>query len=324
MGMIIESLSESMDSKCAVDLRRKGNKSNDEKIALSLLLAACPAIASQAAPFAFGIVDGGNIYAVDIAAKQSSLLYTETNTTAFAQPNALAFDAAQNNLYYRSATGGDLFRYSIGSGVRSGSLITGALLGGGTSNAAFYAGSYWAIRDATDTLVRVSNLAGAPVVTTFDLDGGAANSVTPSFGDIAISPSGLLYGHTSNNIFFRADISALAGASSGSGTNYISDATGNQASLQVVFNPNSTIMYGHNFAATGANDRWYTIDFTSTGTAFGNATAITGWNDSFAYRDIAGSAATIVPEAGTGLLVSIGGLLCAVAGVTVRRRSLRP
>lgn len=288
------------------------------RFVVSLLALAGVASASHAAPFLFGVADGGNLYSIDIAAKQSSLLYTETATATFAQPNALAFDASSNNLYYRAAQSGDLYSYSLATGVRSSSILSAVTLGGVTSNAAFYSGSYWAIRDNSSTLVRVSNLGTTPTVTTFSLGTGAPGSL--SFGDIAITTGGVLYGHTSNSIFFSANISTLASATSGSATDYRSDNTGNLSSVQIAFDPTDTVLYGHNFAATGANDRWYTVNNTSATTTFGDATAITGWNDALAYRDIAGSAA-VIPESGTLALLGAGTLFGVMAtGIKRRKR----
>ncbi len=272
-------------------------------------------------PFLFGITNGGNIRQIDIATKNSSLVFTQS-LAGFAQPNALAYDFVGQNLYYRSSSSGDLFRYNITTNTQT-NILAGLTIARNADNAAFFANSYWFVQANTQTLVRISNLGGTNTIATFGL--GAVAGTQLNFGDIAVTSGGILYGHTTNSQFFSANISALTVApSGGNATGFRIDSTGNQASLQIAFSPdplNSTL-YAHNFASTTANDKWYTIDYTSPGVAFGDATAITGWQDGELYRDIAGSSFQPVPAPPAAISVGIGGLVGLVGtGVNrVRRR----
>jgi hypothetical protein len=158
------------------------------------------------------------------------------------------------------------------------------------ANAAFYNDAYWFFPNYVPatylsrlSFTYVDGVPTEPSLTVFNLGNYAAPLYEPGFfGDIAVSPDGVLYGAQSNGRFFRIDLDALG--STGNAVYTELKAPGVNPSLQLSFDGNGEVLYGHEFE-TGA---WFTVDLASgdvTPTGFTSLVPDTGTG----FRDVGGA-----------------------------------
>lgn len=170
-----------------------------------IIVALAVAVAGSAnAGWVYGINDaanGGGIYRINMLTGQSSLV----TATSGGQPNGLASDLAGGNLYWGAGSGNrTLRRYSIAGNTTT--VLTGSLAKN-TASGAWYNGSYYYVAEGTRELRRV-NITGNAIT-------GESVLLNPSesgwgFGDIDITADGKVYGSTTNNVFWQADLGNLA------------------------------------------------------------------------------------------------------------------
>jgi len=274
-------------------------------------LATLPLAASaQTHPTIIGGAPNGFLYATFLDLKTSAPVFN----AGFTGINALAYNSVNNTVYYRASSGGALWSWQVGSSAQTQVAST---LPGGAADASVYGNAYWYVQDGTDTLTRV-DLSSFAVTTYANFDGTARTSF--NWGDIAITPSGIMYGQPGNTSFFSVDISGLAptvtngGATSGFTQSTV---TGTDTSLQIGYGAD-TVLY----AQATATGQWYTIDNSATAT-FGTRTPITGFQTT-GLNDITNSfpsaLAIAVPEPGS-LALLLPALSLAV--VAVRRKVFR-
>lgn len=198
--------------------------------------------------------DGARILAVDIAAGTT----TEVFNTGVLQPNAFAWDNDHGYAYYRTANNGSFFLWNPATSSQA-AIDTSSIVGSIASSdaAAYYDGAFWFIAGSTDDLVRLTFDVSNPLAPTFtemtvfdNFDGTGTTSF--SFGDIVITPSGMLYGVTSSGSFFRADVS------SGTPTNYVALGSTGQ-SLQLGWDATTNALFGVNTTS----GLWYMINLTN-------------------------------------------------------------
>lgn len=278
----------------------------------TLLLATLPTVAK--ADIIYGsIASSANtqLFSINTATNAQVAL----TTTGLPYVNGLAFDAANNYLYYRGGTGtingnAAFYRYNLTTNVQT-QVQTAAFftnLGiGPATDAAFYNGNYWFVAQGDDLLVRYNPITQA-IATFNNIDGGAATYAYN--GDIAISSSGILYS-SSINAFFSVDVS------SGTPTGFTPILTGvtsnntNAVNRQVAFLANGTLLGYKNVSGAGTTP-WATINLANGATAA--APPLTNLN---AYGDLA-SGIAVVPEASTlALALPAFGM---IGAVVLRRR----
>jgi uncharacterized repeat protein (TIGR01451 family)/LPXTG-motif cell wall-anchored protein len=165
------------------------------------------------------------------------------------------------------------------------------------ANASYWGDSYWFIpahAGATSLLSRVSftyvdGIPTSPVLTQYNLATyGAPQYLTGGYGDIAITDEGILYGAQTNGRFYKIDLNLLS--TPGAQVYTEIKASGSNPSLQLSFNADYTILYGHSFI----DGEWYTIDTTNGNvTPINFSTLIPGTTDGF--RDLGGAADTGAP-----------------------------
>lgn len=176
-----------------------------QRISLAIALAAASVGAS--AQFVFGVnrnAEGGGLYSINMLTGASTLVGP---TLGSGQLNGLAYDAANNALYYGSdADNRKLRRYDINAATTT--TFTGTIAASSASGA-FYRGSYYYIAEGTRNLRMVSFSGSAIASDTVVVTGAGAGW---GFGDIAITPTGIVYGSTTNNSFWTADLNNPAGS----------------------------------------------------------------------------------------------------------------
>ena len=199
-----------------------------------------------------------NFKDLEEVAKKSGLVsdarYTNSNI-----PNGLAFDKNNKRLYFSMLHGSntDLFFYDF----KNKEIIFTGRINGTSYGAAFYNGSYWFIKNNSDTLVRVTYKPGEPIKTnTVDLipDG----SMRLGFGDVVIDiKDGILYGCTSNGFFFKyiIDDSQLQAGEERFQQIILEPTNFNKVKgMQIAFGSDG-VLYGHSDSNKG-KIAWYTID----------------------------------------------------------------
>lgn len=255
--------------------------------------------------YIYGIGDQNKIWQIDpVPGQQSFMMSYGTGLTGLS--NAVAFDTGRDQLWFLSATN-DLYLWNKSLGGAPGAfqqVTTASSLGIDSSlvyNASYYQNAFWFFKEATNTLVKASldysgstpTLSGT---TTYTISGPSPSSAN-GFGDIAINNNtGILYAATSTGLFYSVDLN-----SGGMTYNEILPA-GSNISLQIAFNQDYSILYGHNYSS-GA---WYTVNTTSgSATSLGYTTIVPGTGAGF--RDLGGaSTISTVPEPSSLALAGVG------------------
>ena len=283
--------------------------------------------------YIYGIDDQNDIWQVDPIPGQQSAEST-FSTGLSGNPNAVAFDRGRDQLFFLGGLNvnetNDLYMWNkpLGSGPGAFQLITtsGNLGISSTAvyNAAYYNDAFWFFKEGTNQLVKASlSYSGTSVgtvptfssTTTYTV-AGAPNDSTNGFGDIAINAdTGMLYAATSSGLFYSVNL--LTDPAAG----YSSIKAGGNISLQISFNEDYSVLYGHNYNTAA----WYTVDVrTGDVTDLGFATPANGVSG-VGFRDLGGASAidvTPVPEIDLGSFGSAIALLLSALGL-LERRSLR-
>lgn len=148
--------------------------------------------------------EGDIIYAIDVAAQSATAIYdTGLDLTNPNWPNGIAYDEANNKLYYATAgSPSQLYAYDFATMAQS---FVGALTGANASGS-FYDGKYYYVENGQGDLWEVSfPFAKSEIATDF----GAGNA---NYGDIAIDPDGIMYGSTTGGspIFYKLNLDGFA------------------------------------------------------------------------------------------------------------------
>ena len=261
-------------------------------VGLALPMAAVPAVANETVEpvILYGTERGGddnndpvsgNIYEIDVANGTATLVYTNQGLSLDTQnyPNGNAFDGINNRLYFstREGTGAfysDLYFYDFTNPpVPDNDPDYAGELDGFCAGAEFYQGKYYYIEEGTDNLRVVSFNSNGTIASKAavweDFTGGDNKQF--GFGDLVITPEGILYGSPSGH-FFKIDLNAEP-------MTYEEISTTGAVGMQLAIGSDG-VLYGHS-AGTGV---FYTID-----PATGNTTSIgtvTG-SDSGQFTDLA-------------------------------------
>lgn len=279
------------------------------------------ASAVPASAIMYGVDNNSDIYEIDPIAKTSALVLSSTLTSGTS--NSLAFDTTREQLFF-IGPGTNLYSWTRGAGSLQN---IGGVPGNPNdpNNAAFYNDAYWYFDFNSSDLYKLSLSypGGVPSVSGTTLYSIAGMNLPPSgtvgfntntFGDVAINTiTGMLYASTTRGRFYSVNLS-------GDPTNTFTEiapaiapaGTDNTYGLQLAFNTDSTVLYGHSYES-GA---WYTVDL-----ANGNRTSIDFTTTPFAgkgFRDLGGSAVA-VPEPATFALVAMG-LSGGVSSILLGRR----
>jgi hypothetical protein len=162
--------------------------------------------ATASADFIYGLNrsnEGGGIYRIDVSTGAASLVGSTVN---IGQQNGLAFDAASLRLYYGSSTDNrTLVRFDANTNTTT--TLTGTLAKASASGA-FYGGAYYYVSQNTRELRRVTFAGNAIASETVVVSGTGGGW---GFGDIAINRNGIVYGSTTNNTYFSADLNNASG-----------------------------------------------------------------------------------------------------------------
>jgi hypothetical protein len=287
-----------------------------------------PAAASSIVPsYIYGIADDNQIWQINPIPGQQSFESTY-NTGLTGQSNAVAFDRGRDQLLFLDVSN-NLYLWNKplgGSPAAFQQITTSGSLGISSSlvyNASYYNDGFWFFKEGTNQLVKASlTYSGTAVGTVPTFSGttpytvaGAPNDVNNGFGDIAINVNtGILYAATSSGLFYSVDLSDP------SSTYTQIKGLGGNISLQLSFNEDYSILYGHNYAS-GA---WYTVDLaTGNLTDLGYTTIVPG--TSAGFRDLGGASAvdvtpSSVPEIDPGSFASAFALLAGALAWLERRR----
>ena len=267
-----------------------------------LALAAGPVAASPIVPsYIYGIADDNQIWQIDPVPGEQSFTSTY-NTGLTGQSNAVAFDRGRDQLLFLDVTN-NLYLWNKplgGSPAAFQQITTSGSLGIASSlvyNASYYNDGFWFFKEATNELVKASlSYSGTAVGTVPTFSGTTSYTLsgpTPAtdngFGDIAVNANtGILYAATSTGLFYSVDLSDPTTT-----YNEIKGVGGN-ISLQLSFNADYSILYGHNYGS----GEWYTVDVaTGNLTDLNYATIVPGTGHGF--RDLGGASAVsiaTVPE----------------------------
>lgn len=230
---------------------------------------------SASADFVYGITDNGRISRVDLTTKTETFLTGALGTNA----NGVALDLANNRLLFRSpATEKGLHSMDLSTNAVTSISISG--LPGDSSSAAFHDGAYWYVNQNTDDLYKVTTSGSTGAYG--KIADFTNNAKKFSFGDIAITADGTLYGSASG-AFFKLNLTNPAG------TYQLLSTTMPQLQIAILTN-GSIIGQDH---GTG---QWYNVSST------GAATKINGFVTT-KLRDIAG---TVVPEPTSIAMMGLG------------------
>jgi len=297
-------------------------------VVASLLLVSAglrSAVATQIPSYIYGIADDNQIWQINPIPGQQSFEGTY-NTGLTGQSNAVAFDRGRDQLFFLSENN-DLYLWNKplgGSPSAFQQITTSSSLGLSSSlayNASYYNDGFWFFKEQTNQLVKASlSYSGTTVgtVPTFSSTtsytvAGAPNNSTNGFGDIAINVNtGILYAATSSGLFYSVDLNT--DPTSG----YTSIKAGGNISLQLSFNENYSVLYGHHYTS-GA---WYTVDVATGNLTDLNYTTIVP-GTSAGFRDLGGASAidvTPVPEIDPSSFGSVIALLLGSLGLLERRR----
>lgn len=244
------------------------------------------AVASAHAGFVYGLSTGldSGIFKIDTASGASTRVHTLSHAGAAnnRDTNALAFDAATGNFYYRSSEG-KLYRRNS-----SGETLVGTLSKKATS-ATFSNGAYYYIEEGTKNLRKVN------VATFSDSVLGVPNGLKAAgYGDIASTTGGTFYG-ASDQGFYKSSLTNL-----GATTTY---GTHNPGNLQLGF-------YGSALYGIGTdNDKIYSMNL-----ATGQSTYLSGLQNANRMFITDAASAEAVPEPASLAALALG------AGALLRRR----
>lgn len=286
---------------------------------------ACVATPASAAPvvpaYIYGIDNDNDIYEVDPVSKTSTLVLAQATEGGLS--NSLAFDTGREELFF---IGPDfkLKYWTKASGTTVADVGTSPIVSTDPNNASFYNDAYWYFDFNSNVLNKVSlSYSGTGVNAVPSISGTQAWNIagmnlpnpgtganTNTFGDIAINATtGILYASTARGRFYSVDLN-------GDPTNTFTELspslseTDNTLGLQLAFNTNYSVLYGHSYE-TGA---WYEVSLTGTRISLDYSTLTAGGKG---FRDLGGAA--VVPEPSSMALVGLaasGGL----AWILRRRR----
>jgi len=300
-------------------------------VASLLLLSAAfrPAAANPIVPsYIYGIADDNQIWQINPIPGQQSFESTY-NTGLTGQSNAVAFDRGRDQLLFLDVSN-NLYLWNKplgGSPAAFQQITTSGSLGISSSlvyNASYYNDGFWFFKEATNDLVKASlSYSGTTPGTVPTFSGTTSYTLTGptpasgnGFGDIAINANtGILYAATSTGYFYSVDLSNPTTT-----YNEIKGVGGN-ISLQLAFNQDFSILYGHNYGS-GA---WYTVDVATGNLTDLNYTTIVP-GTSAGFRDLGGASAidvTPVPEITLGSFGSAIALLLGSLGWFERRHLRR-
>lgn len=283
-------------------------------LALSGAVLSRPVPAHAAGAYMYGIDATGNIieYNPDIKMPARTI-----GSVGGSNGNGLAYDfntaTARERIWSYDSTRG-LIYYDRNTDFTSGTIASNTVLQtlvGSTgsaslnfANAAYYDNSYWFVnfQSGFQRIVRVSftfDASGAPTYAPYAATGVASSAwawpsgfTTFGYGDIAITPAGMLYGATTSGQFYSLSLTGLANSDPTAPTavpnaNYTLIKNTGNPSLQLAFNSDYTQLYG----VENTNGNWYTFDQTSPGIFNGNITQISGYSTP-GIRDLGGSSAS--------------------------------
>ncbi|MFC2008530.1 hypothetical protein ACFLUT_00540 [Chloroflexota bacterium] len=251
----------------------------DELCGTSLAIAAHAVVTDAPVGQATGMIYGARtaggtkgLYEIDVANDTVTLLKAITGAAADVNngtgyTNGLAYDPDSNKLYLTApprvgTSPTPLWSYDIDAdALQSLGSLPGSVVSG-----SFYQGAYYYIAEGTNSLWK-AELDGGPIAPVLVFSGfGVPSSFT--FGDIAISSTGMLFGSTrvSPRMFFSLDLNSLSG-------DYQVFAGSNALDLQLAYGSNG-ILYGANHG----NGKFYVVD-EATGTATQQSLVASGFAD---------------------------------------------
>ena len=289
--------------------------------------------------YIYGIADNNQIYQINPKPGQQSFV-SVYNTGLNGQSNAFAFDRVRDQMYFMNPSGSfnsqaysnGLFLWNKPAGtfslLASGTAV-GVLGGSIPANAAYYQDAFWYFTENSFTLNKVSlsysgtGSAAVPNgvsgIETFVMNtGGSLAANQNNFGDIAIDIDiGVLYGYTaaSGGKFYSLGLSNVV---SGTLNDFSLISTTSGTGLQISFNEDYSVLYGHNYT----NGRWYDINLT-TG-SLTDLNFVTTTNGTTGFRDLGGASITAVPEPGSLTLIGAGAGILLAASRRLRRNRLPP
>lgn len=286
--------------------------------------------------YIYGIDDNNDIWQVNPKPGQQSFLDVY-NTGLAGQSNAFAFDRDRDQMFFVNPSGtfngtaytNGLFFWNKPAGTFSLLAANGSSYGVASTipaNAAYFDDAFWFFNANSLSLIKapLTYTGGIPTgvgtFSSFLMDtGGALIANQNNFGDIAIDVTRrTLYAYTAGNVggkFYSLNLDAPTSAASFRmirASSALTPAVG----LQISFNEDYTVLYGHNYD----DGKWYEIN-TGNGdlTDLSFTTLVPGTSKGF--RDLGGASVISVPEpATTGLMLA--GAAAAVGTGLVRRRGL--
>lgn len=285
-----------------------------------------PAAAGPVVPsYVYGIADDNQIWQIGPGPGYQTFESTY-NTGLTGQSNAVAFDRGRDQLLFLDVSN-NLYLWNKplgGSPSAFQQITTSGSLGISSNyvfNASYYNDGFWFFKEATNELVKASlTYSGTSVGTVPTFSGTTSYTLTGptpasdnGFGDIAINcDTGILYAATSTGLFYSVNLSSPE-------TTYNEiKPVGSNISLQLSFNEDYSVLYGHNYG-TG---EWYTVDVaTGNLTDLNFATIVPGTGHGF--RDLGGASiidVVTVPEIDPGMFGCAMAVLVSAVALLERRR----
>ena len=302
-------------------------------VAAVIVTMAATAWAGPPAPaYIYGVDNANDIYEINPVSK--------TSTRVLVQPtggssNSLAFNTDRDQLYFIGPDNG--LKYWVqGSGTTGISVAGSPAVGIDPNNAAYYNNAYWFFDFNSNVLNRWNlgysgtGASGVPSVTstqTYSIENmllppsGTTGLNTNTFGDIAINANtGILYASTTRGRFYSLNLNGdPTNTFTQLGAPIATDGTDNTVGLQLAFNTDYSILYGHSYE----NGEWYTVSTELTGN--GARTLISDFSttpvDGKGFRDLGGSAVAAVPEPSSIALACVGAGGLAMRFLRRRRRA---
>lgn len=263
---------------------------------------------AKAADFIYGTASSGGIFEVNTTTQTQKLV---VSTAAGA--NAVAIDRTRNQLFYVDASNNLQVWRNLTTPITQ--VATAAQLGAVLNNAntqprnaAFFGGSFWYFGLNSNILNRVSFNYDANQTPSFASrltynltevpnTGCPTSDQCNRFGDIVISPSGILFaqatgGPGNNNRLYRVNLNSLpANPLDPIPSGYYSEITldSGQTNLQIAYNSTYTLLRG----TDADNGQWYNYTTSAAGVPSGVPVAITGFVLTPGLSDVSDSATTI-------------------------------